>query len=98
MRELGWFKNLCQKIRGEENLVDAFTLWTAHRNGCNVVLTLERKLVEQVKSLRREKSNPLELKPCVIGPIQLLEQMGINKPDNVPLEFDRFYEFHELPQ
>jgi hypothetical protein len=76
-------------------------LWTARRNNLDAVLTLDGPLFELVPRVRREKSKlarSLQMTTDVLYPLDLLERLGINEIDPVPMEFDRFYHMHELPK
>jgi hypothetical protein len=88
--DLGWLKFVCQRFQSRENYPDAFHLWTAERNGLNV-LTLENKLPSQVKAIKGEKRRVREIRADVMRPLDLLCKLGISEPDPVPIEHGRFY-------
>ena len=90
LRDLGWLKFVCQRFQSRENYPDAFHLWTAERNGLNV-LTLENKLPNQVKAIKDEKRRVREIRADVMRPLDLLCKLGISESDPVPIEHGRFY-------
>jgi hypothetical protein len=97
LRNLGWYQLLCRRSQSQENYPDVFHLWTAERNGCDAILTLDEKLQKLVRQVRSEKKEPIEIKTNVLRPLGLLQIFGINKPDAVPMETNRFYHWHEMP-
>jgi hypothetical protein len=94
-RDIEWFKNLSQRLSSDENLPDAFHLWTVRRNQFDVFLTLDERLINQVASIAKAKS-AFSLGFKVQTPIQFLKDEGIEKPDPYPCEIGRFYTFAEL--
>jgi len=91
-RQLGWFKIMCGRSGSPENYVDVFHLWTAERNGLDL-LTLDRKIKRLRDRVRAEKSRPVRINARVLLPSDLLQEVGIQKPDPVPIEPNRFYSF-----
>lgn len=95
LKEVGWFRILAEKLGSEENLPDAFHIWTAHRNKMNVFLTLDNRLVNQVASINNEKRRSIEIHPQVLLPLTLVQSLNID-PDGIPIESDKFYSFIEI--
>ena len=96
LRTIEWYKFICSRFRSPENLPDAFHLWTAERNQMDVFLTLERKLPNLVKQIKEEKNNRLTITTEVLRPIEFLCRMGVQEPDEVPIEYDKFYNYFEV--
>lgn len=96
LRDIHWFQLLCQQSKSPENYPDVFHLWTAERNGLDAVLTLEKRLPNLVSRVRSEKKRAIEIRTEVLRPLNLMQQMGVEKPDPIPLEIDRFYHLHEV--
>jgi hypothetical protein len=96
LKNLDWFKFLCQRSGSTENFPDIFHLWTAERNKFDVFLTLEKKLPNLLFSIKNENRQRVQIKTKVLRPLDLLHQLGIKNPDPVPMEKDRFYYFHEV--
>lgn len=96
LRMIEWYKFICSRFRSLENLPDAFHLWTAERNHMNVFLTLEKKLPNLVKQIKEEKNNRLTITTEVLQPIEFLCWMGVQEPDEVPIEYDKFYNYFEV--
>ena len=103
LQTLEWFQLMCNRFGGKppdlspENFPDVFHLWTAERNGLDGVLTLERKLPAVVEQVRKEKIKKIEIRSLALRPLDLLRLLGIDDPDPIPVEPDRFYHQHELP-
>jgi hypothetical protein len=95
--DIGWFKRLCNRSGSRENYPDVFHLWTAKRNELDTLLTLENTLPKLVDRIKSEKSGRIRIGVDVFRPLDLLKKLGIDKPDPVPLEINRFYHLHELP-
>lgn len=93
--DLGWFKALATRLRSEENLPDAFHLWTARRNGIDVFLTLDRKLINHAASIEREKSG-FRLGVKVMSPIAFLRGEGIATLEPYPCRPGQFYTMAEI--
>jgi hypothetical protein len=96
LKEIKWYKFICNRFRSLENFPDAFHLWTAERNHMDVFLTLEKKLPNLVKQIKQEKNNRLTITTEVLQPIEFICWMGVQKPDEVPIEFDKFYNYFEV--
>jgi hypothetical protein len=96
LRNIGWFQFLCQRCGSPENYPDIFHLWTAERNGLDVLLTLDNGLYEIVSSVRKEKAHTIEIKTQVLRPVELLDLFGIEDIEPAGLAGDRFYYLHEL--
>ncbi len=96
LHSLQWFKTLCQRSQSPENYPDVFHLWTAERNGLEVLLTLDEGLPKLVSRVRGEKKKKVEIKTEVLCPSQLLALLGVNDRAPVPIAPGRFYQLHEL--
>ena len=96
LRNIEWYKFICSRFRSSENLPDAFHLWTAERNHMDVFLTLEKRLPNLVKQIKGEKNNRLTITTEVLRPIEFLCWMGVQEPDEVPIEYDKFYKYFEV--
>jgi hypothetical protein len=94
-RDLGWFKTLRDRLRSDENLPDAFHLWTAKRNGIEVFLTLDRKLINHAASIEKEKSG-FRLAVRVRSPINFLLEEGVAQPEPYPCVAGKFYTFLDI--
>jgi hypothetical protein len=92
---LSWFKALCRKFGGEENYPDAFHLWTAERNNLDYFLTLENKMTNMLCHMGKGKK-AIDMNVRAIKPIEFLNRLGVTELDEVPIESDRFYYFHEI--
>jgi hypothetical protein len=95
-RDIGWFQFLCDRGGSRENYPDIFHLWTAERNGLDVLLTLDNGLPELVSRVKNEKRRGIEIQTQVLRPLELLNTLGISGLDAVQLEHDGFYYLHEL--
>lgn len=93
LRDLAWFRFVCDRSESRENYPDVFHLWTAERHGF-AFLTLEKKLGRLVQRIRSERKSPVEIKTKVYRPTELLEALQVSDLDPVPLEFNRFYPLH----
>jgi hypothetical protein len=96
LRNIDWFQLLCQRSGSRENYPDVFHLWTAERNDLDAFLTLESRLPNLVSRVKNEKVRRIDIRTEVLRPLELLQKLGIDKPDPVPMEPNRFYYFHEL--
>lgn len=96
LRNIEWFQFLCERSGSPENYPDVFHLWTAERNGLDAVLTLEKGLPHLVSRVRNEKARTVEIRTEALRPLDLLNKLGIDEPDPVPMDADRFYYWHEL--
>lgn len=95
LREVEWFRYLCSRSGSSENYPDVFHLWTAERNRLDAFLTLEARFPNIISNVRMEKQQGREIRTQVLRPLDLLQLLGIDKPDPVPLEVNRFYHLHE---
>lgn len=95
LNDLGWFKALARRLRSEENLPDAFHLWTARRNGIDVFLTLDRKLINHAASIESEKSG-FRLGVKVRPPIAFLREEGVATSEPYPCRPGQFYTMAEI--
>jgi len=96
LRRIDWFQSLCERSATPENYPDVFHLWTAERNALDAMLTLDKRLSNLVSRVRNERVKTIEIKTEVLRPLDLLQKLGIDKPDPVPMEADRFYYWHEV--
>ena len=96
MKDIGWYQFVCGRSNSRENFPDIFHLWTAERNSIDVFLTLEKKLPNIIAQIRKEKQKTIEISTEVFRPLEFLNWLGIDVPDEVPIEFDRFYYWHEV--
>jgi hypothetical protein len=95
LRDLEWFQTLSRRLRSKENLPDAFHLWTAKRNGIDVFLTLDLKLLNQVAAIEKEKSG-FRLGVKVRSPIRFLQEEGVAQPEPYPCVAGQFYTFLDI--
>lgn len=96
-KDIEYFQFFCERSGSRENYADVFHLWTAKRNGLDAFLTLETVLPNLVSRVKNEKVKGIEIGVEVLRPLDLLKKLGIEKPDPVPMDLDRFYHLHELP-
>ncbi len=96
LRNIGWFQFLCERSGSPENYPDVFHLWTAERNGLDILLTLDNGLLELVSRVRKEKAQTIEIKTEVLRPLELLDLLEVRNREPVGLDEDRFYYLHEL--
>lgn len=87
LRNIKWFQSLCKIVQSPENYPDVFHAWTAERNQLDVFLTLEKKLPNTMSYLGKN----FQIRTQVLRPTNFLNQLGISKTDDVPVEFDKFY-------
>jgi hypothetical protein len=95
-RDIGWFQFLCERSGSAENYPDVFHLWTVKRNCLDAILTLEKRLPNLVDRVKNERNKQIEIKTEVLRPLDLLQKLGIDSPDPVPVNADRFYHLHEV--
>jgi hypothetical protein len=91
LRNIHWFKFICDRFGGPEHYPDAFHLWTAERNSLDVFLTLDTTLQNKVSNIKRERNSPIEIKIVILRPLDLLSSLGIDRIDPVPMEQGQFY-------
>jgi hypothetical protein len=96
LKGVEWFQFLCQRSGSAENYPDIFHLWAAERNALDVFLTLDGRLPKFLKQVRNEKNKSIAIKTDVLRPLDLLQKLGIDNLDPVPMEPGRFYHLHEL--
>ncbi|PWQ97477.1 hypothetical protein [Leucothrix arctica] len=88
--EIEHFKDLCNQLQSDENLPDAFHVWTAERNDLDVFLTLEKRLTNSLKN----KSKKLKIDVEVLRPTELLKKLNIT-PAKVRMKYDHFYSWFD---
>ena len=96
MKDISWYQFICGRSNSRENFPDIFHLWTAERNSLDVFLTLEKKLPNIVDQIRKEKKKTIEISTEVFRPLEFLNSIEINVPDEVPMEFDKLYNIFEV--
>ena len=99
LKDLDWFQSLCRGLgfpTSVKNLVDAFHLFTARRNGLEIFLTLEITLPNALKNLQKRRVKTLDMNVAVLRPLELLEKLHVKEIDPVPVETDRFYTYAEI--
>lgn len=96
LRDIGWFQFLCERSGSPENYPDVFHLWTAERNGLDILLTLDNGLPELVSRVRKEKGQKIKIKTEILRPLELLDLLEVRDRDPIGLDEDRFYYLHEL--
>ncbi len=96
LKNIEWFRFICQRSGSPENYPDVFHLWTAERNGLDAVLTLDKGLQNLVSRVRNERVRKFGVTAEVLRPLDLLQKLGIGEPDPVPIGANRFYHWHEL--
>ena len=96
LRNIEWFQFLCERSGSLENYPDVFHLWTAERNSLDAVLTLDKGFSSFVSRVRKEKVKRIEIRTEVLRPLDLLLKLGIEEPDPVPMDTERFYHLHEV--
>ena len=94
LRNLEWFKLLCDRSMSSENYPDVFHLWTAERNQMDAFLTLDTKLPRLVGRVRGEKKSAIQIRTEALLPLDLLKRLGIATPDAVPIDSDREYNLY----
>jgi hypothetical protein len=95
LRSIVWFQFLCQRSGSRENYPDIFHWWTAERNGLDALLTLDYRLVNLARSVKKECRKPIQINSDVFLPLDLLNKLEIREVDPVPMEQDRLYGWHE---
>jgi len=89
LKKLNRFKNICNGL-SRKQLPDALHLWTAETNGLNYFLTNDTKFIKVMTKTKR-----IDLPTPPITPSKLLNILGINKLDPMPIED---YNFHNLSE
>lgn len=92
-RRLDWFKFICSRFGFPENYPDAFHLWTAERNGIDVLLTLDTKLPKLVRQISQSHNHIHKVKTSALMPIEFLQSLNISALDDVPIKEGKFYDF-----
>ena len=95
-RKLEWFKEFVERFRTSENYPDAFHIWATERNRIDCFLTLDFKIINTCKQIKKEKNGP-QLNALVLSPLELLAELEVDAVDEIPYEFDRFYTIAEVP-
>jgi hypothetical protein len=98
LNDLRWFQFLCNRWNSPENYPDIFHLWTAERNHCDVLLTLDKGIQKLVARVAAEKTKTIEIRTEVLRPLDLLRKLSVAAIDPVPMESGRFYSLLELPE
>lgn len=96
LRNLEWLRTMRARAQSDQHLPDLFHLWTAHRNGIEVFLTVDEKLIRMVKVIEREKSG-FKVGVKVLSPLEFLKALGVTQLDRFDCAYDRFYWMHEIP-
>lgn len=100
LRSIRWFQLLCERFAhpkgkehptNHESYPDAFHLWTCERNSLDAFLTLDTTLQNTVDNFRRGKKCRIKINTQVLQPLEVLEKLGIQELDPVPIEAGRFY-------
>lgn len=91
-------KFLLERAGSPENYPDMFHYWTASRNGLDAFLTLEKRLPNLLSNIAGHQFGKFKFKTKVVRPLGLLELLGIEILDIVPLEYGKFYHYHEVPR
>jgi hypothetical protein len=73
-----------------------FRLWTAERNGLDILLTLDKGLAELLSRVGSERRAKIEIKTSVLRPLELLARLEIGSLNPSPLNEARFYYLHEV--
>lgn len=77
------FHELCHVLQKEEQLVDAFHLWSAEVNGIEYFLTTDKKFVNAIQRAVRD------CKPIL--PSELLDKLGVRKMESFDYKVGVFY-------
>jgi len=96
LKELDWFKFVCNRFDTPENYPDAFHIWAAERNSIDIFLTMETKLVNTVNSINNMKNGKYRVNTLVCNPSKLLEHIGVSELDEIPIKEGKFYPIYEL--
>ncbi|MGY8686698.1 MAG: hypothetical protein ACKVHP_03010, partial [Verrucomicrobiales bacterium] len=94
--DLDWFQHLAMRLQSDENLPDAFHLWTARRNEMDVFVTLDRKLNNSFDSIVSERQSGISFGLEVMSPLPFLKWCGVDSIDPIPIDHGVFYHYHEL--
>ncbi|HEX4583164.1 MAG TPA: hypothetical protein VH139_13980 [Acidobacteriaceae bacterium] len=92
------FRKLCVVGNSAKNYPDMFHVWTAQRNSMDVFLTLDDTLCNIARQFAITKEWRDGYPTKILRPSELLHLMGIEHPDPVPIELDRFYSPVGVPQ
>lgn len=90
------FQIFCQISNSVENYPDMFHLWTAQRNRMDAILTLDDRFANIAKQVYKTGKVPIEFPTQVVRPLELLERLCVNAPDQIPIKYDCFYPLVEL--
>jgi hypothetical protein len=96
LKNIRWFQFLCERSGSPKNYPDVFHLWAAERNGLNIFLTLDNRLLELVSRVKGEKRKTINTTTQVLRPMELLNILGIHHTDAGSLEEGRFYHLHQM--
>lgn len=96
LRDLDWFRHVATRLQSDENLPDAFHLWTARRNEMDVFVTLDRKLNNSSDSMMSERQSQVSFDLKVMSPLSFLEWCGVDSIDPIPIDHGVFYHYHEM--
>jgi len=57
---------------------------------------LDERLTNLISGVRNQKDKQVEIQTEVLRPLELLQKLGIEKPDSVPMNWNKFYYLHEV--
>jgi hypothetical protein len=97
LHNLPWFRTMCRVAQSPENYPDMFHVWAAQRNRMDVFLTLEITLTNIAAKFPVNKSCLASFPTSVLRPLQLLERLGIEETDPVPIKAGHFYPIFGQP-
>lgn len=85
LRNLDLFRGICGTIE-QKHYPDAYHLWTAEVNGFEYYVMDEKKFRQEF-----EQKGKAKLSCRIVCPQELLEAIGVDSLDPIPLEHGRFY-------
>lgn len=88
VRNVSRYQEICRYLKSNDHIRDAFHMWTAEVNGLDYFLTGDRKFINVMN-----ESTPITMKSPPISPSKLLETMGIDQFDPLPLTDRKFQYF-----
>ncbi len=91
LRELGRFHKLIDALPTERHWPDALHLWTAETHGAGYFLTMDQKFINALTKTARIN---LPTKPA--RPSQLLDDLGVEDRDPLPIEDLEFHNYFEM--
>jgi len=62
----------------------------------DIFLTLDTTFINSINSIRKERVKKIDIYPKVLLPISLIKECGIESLDEIPVEPDKFYYYHEI--